>query len=84
MVISDNILIGNFITWIRDLNSAIVLEFVGPEDKMTQHLLKNKINQYAEYTQDNLESIVKEMFVIGESIPLKGGSRTLYYLEPKS
>jgi len=43
MVISDNIPIGNFITWIRDLNGAIVLEFVGPEDEMTWHLLKNKI-----------------------------------------
>ena len=84
MVISANIPIRDFITWIRGLSSAVVLEFVGPEDEMTQHLLRNKANQYAEYTRDNFESIVKEMFVIGESIPLKGGSRTLYYLEPKA
>ena len=83
MVISGNIPIRDFIAWIRGLNCAVVLEFVGPEDEMTQHLLKNKINQYAEYTQENFESIVKEMFTIGESIPLKGGSRTLYYLKPK-
>ena len=83
MVISANIPIRDFITWIRGLNSVVVLEFVGPEDEMTRHILKNKVNQYAEYTQDNFESIVREMFTIGESIPLKGGSRTLYYLQPK-
>lgn len=83
MVISANIPIRDFIIWVRGLNGAVVLEFVGPEDEMTRHLLKNKVNQYAEYTQENFESIVKEMFTIGESISLKGGSRTLYYLEPK-
>ena len=60
-----------------------MLEFVGPTDEMTQHLLKNKVDQYAEYTEDNFNSIVKEMFTIEENIPLKGGSRRLYYLEPK-
>ena len=83
MVISANIPIRDFIAWIRGLNGAVILEFVGPEDEMTQHLLKNKVNQYAEYTQGNFESIVEEMFTIGEKIPLKDGSRMLYYLEPK-
>ncbi len=83
MVISANIPIRDFVGWIRGLNSAVVLEFVGPEDEMTQVLLKNKVDQYAEYTQDNFESIVGEVFTIVESIPLKGGVRTLYYLETK-
>jgi len=82
MVISANIPLQYFINWIRGLDSAVVLEFVGPEDEMTQHILKNKVNQYAEYTQENFETIVAGMFTIVESIPLKGGLRMLYYLEP--
>jgi hypothetical protein len=83
MVITANIPLREFIEWVRGLNASAIIEFVGPEDEMTRHLLKNRVNQYAEYNQGNFEAIVNEMFKVVESIPLKEGLRVLYYLEPK-
>ena len=68
----------------RSLDSAVILEFVGPEDEMTRKLLKNKANQYDDYNEQNFLAIVQEMFVVKDSMPLKGGKRTIYYLEPKN
>lgn len=84
IVISANIPLRSFIEWLRDLNSDVVIEFVGLEDEMTKQLLKNKVNQYTDFTQENFEIIVNEMFTINEATPLKNGVRMLYYLEPAS
>ena len=83
MVISANIPLRSYIEWVRGLNAATVLEFVGRDDEMTRKLLRNKTKQHDDYTQENFEAVVGEMFVIREAMPLKGGLRTIYYLEPK-
>ncbi|HYG28434.1 MAG TPA: hypothetical protein VD906_16230, partial [Caulobacteraceae bacterium] len=84
MVISANIPLRSYIEWLRGLKAAIVLEFVGREDEMTRKLLRNKTKQHDDYTQENFERVVLEMFTIKEAMPLKGGLRTIYYLEPKA
>ena len=84
MVISANIPMRDFLAWIRSLDSDVILEFVGPEDEMTQHLLKNRVNQYTDYTEENFDSIASEMFTIVEKMPLKSGRRQIYYLQPQS
>lgn len=83
MAISANIPMREFLEWLRSLGAATILEFVGPEDEMTRQLLRNKVNQYSDYTVENFEREVKKLFQIGGQIALKGGKRCLYYLEPK-
>ncbi len=83
MVISANIPMRDFLGWIRSLGASAVIEFVGPEDEMTRRLLKNKANEYSDYTQENFEAILREMFTMVESQELKGGVRTIYFVRPK-
>jgi len=83
MVISANIPMRDYLGWIRQMNAAVIIEFVSPGDEMTKVLLQNKVNQYTDYTKENFEGIVREMFLIVDSFPLKGGNREMYFLEPK-
>jgi hypothetical protein len=83
MVISANIPLRSYIEWVRSLGAATILEFVGRDDEMTRKLLMNKTKTHDDYTQENFEAVVSEMFTIKEALPLKGGLRTIYYLEPK-
>jgi SAM-dependent methyltransferase len=84
MIISANIPMQDFLEWLRSFGAAVVLEFVGPDDEMTLRLLKNKRNAYPEYTQDKFESIVRSMFEITDSQPLKEGRRCIYFIQPMS
>lgn len=83
MVISANIPLRSYVEWVRSLDAAVIIEFVGRDDEMTRKLLKNKTKQHDDYTQENFEAVVSEMFTIKEAMPLKGGLRTIYYLEPR-
>jgi len=83
MVIAANIPLRSYIEWVRSLGAATIIEFVGRDDDMTRKLLKNKTKQHDDYTQANFEAVVAEMFTIKEALPLKGGLRTIYYLEPR-
>lgn len=83
IVISANIPMRSFLEWVRGLNSDVIIEFVCPDDPMTLHLLKNRVNQYDEYTESNFDTVAAEMFVIVEKAPLKAGLRQIYYLQPR-
>ena len=84
MVISANIPLRSYIEWIRGLCGSAIIEFVGPEDEMTQKLLQNRVNQYADFNERNFLAIAGEMFTVRDSMALKGGRRTIYCLDPKA
>ena len=84
MVISANIPMQDFLEWLYGFGAAVILEFVGPDDEMTLRLLKNKRNQYPDYTQSRFESIASSMFEIADAAPLKEGRRRIYLLLPRT
>ena len=84
MVISANIPMANFIQWLADLGTALVIEFVGREDEMVKTLLRNKDDQYDDYHVEIFERLLSEHFEIRDSRPLKGGKRSIYFALPKS
>jgi hypothetical protein len=83
IVISANIPLGEFITWLRDFDCEVVIESVGLQDDMTQMLLRNRVNQYAELEDANFERVIGEKFEIVRSQPLKGGVRKIFHLTPR-
>ena len=83
IVISANIPAREFIGWLRDFDAEVVLEWVGPDDAMTQMLLRNRVNQYQELEESNFTKIVAEQFDIVASKPLKGGVRKIFHLSPR-
>jgi hypothetical protein len=80
IVITANIPMDEFIGWLHDLGGDVVIEFVSAEDDMSRMLLRNKINQYQDYTKENFERLASQGFVIEDSLDLKGGHRTIYFL----
>ena len=81
MVIAANIPMDEFIGWLHDLGSELIIEFVTAQDDMARMLLRNKVNQYQDYTIANFERLLEPLFVTVESEELKGGHRKIYYLQ---
>ncbi|BAQ15709.1 SAM-dependent methyltransferase [Methyloceanibacter caenitepidi] len=80
MVIGANIPMAEFIDWIASLGADVIIEFVSPEDDMSQMLMRNKVNQYTDYTEAEFERLASRRFSIGAAEELKGGHRKIYYL----
>lgn len=82
MRVAANIPLPLFLDWLRSLDAAVVLEFVGRDDEMFRKLLQNKREDYADYTAGNFESEVRARFSVRDRLKLKGGLRELFALEP--
>lgn len=83
LVIGGNIPLSDFVGWLADLGSAVVVEFVTREDEMVRRLLRNREDQFSDYGLDNFERLLRTRFEVVEQSPLKGGRRVLYSLEPR-
>jgi hypothetical protein len=79
VVISANIPMRDFIEWLADLGTSLVIEFVGREDEMVRRLLANKDDQYGDYDRETFEALLAERFDIADQAPLKGGKRAIYF-----
>jgi SAM-dependent methyltransferase len=84
VVISANIPLAEFIDWLADSGTAIVIEFVGREDEMVQILLRNREDQYDDYNPATFRRLLENRFEIEAEQPLKDGKRHIYFARPKS
>lgn len=82
LVISANIPLKEFVSWLRQRHADVIIEFVSNEDDMVKMMMRNRVNQYAELTESRFEQMITESFSIIDRQPLKGGHRTLYFLTP--
>ena len=83
IVISANIPLEEFVGWLRDRNSDVILEYVGLEDDMVKMMLRGRVNQYQDLSPEMFEEIVSREFTLADKKPLKGGHRKLYFLTPR-
>ncbi|WP_265516729.1 class I SAM-dependent methyltransferase [Nitratireductor luteus] len=83
IVISSNIPLADFISWLAGLETAIVIEFVGRDDEMVQTLLANRQDQYTDYYPDTFRNLLTRHFDIEAEQSLKGGKRHIYFAYPK-
>ncbi len=82
MVIGSNIPVADFLAWLRQLGSAVVIEYVGKDDPMVQTLLLNKPDQYWDYDREPFERRLEELFEVVRREELKSGTRFLYLVTP--
>ncbi len=82
MRVAANIPLPLFIGWLGSLDATCILEYVGRDDEMFQRLIKNKQEDYADYTAESFESEVRRRFAVRDRVKLKGGLRELFLLEP--
>ena len=83
IVISANIPLDAFVDWLRSLDSDIIIEFVSAADDMSRMLLRNRVNQYKDLTENQFESLIGKSFAVIDKMTIKAGDRTLYYLTPQ-
>jgi hypothetical protein len=85
LAITDNVPIREILDWLRALDTAIVLEFVSPEDPMAQRLLAAKrAGAHPDYERDAFERRLAEAFDVRRSETLSSGTRVLYFATPRS
>lgn len=82
LVIGANIPLRQVVDWLADLGAAVVVEFVTREDEMVQQMLRNREDQFSDYDLAAFEALLPSRFTVVERVPLKGGRRIIYYLEP--
>jgi hypothetical protein len=83
VVISANIPMADFISWLASLDTALVIEFVSRDDEMVETLLRNKDDQYDDYQLEVFETLLSEHFDVRQNRPLKGGKRSIYFALPR-
>lgn len=81
LVIGHNILLPDVIDWFADLGADLVIEFVDKRDPQTQQLLRNKPDQYADYTLESFEQILSRRYHIRRRQTLPSGTRHLFHAE---
>lgn len=79
VVISANVPMGEFLDWLADLGTDLVIEFVTKDDPMVKKLLLNKEDQYRDYDPPSFEAELVRRFEIVRREELEGGSRILYH-----
>lgn len=79
LTISANIPVGDFVDWLAGLGGDLVIEFVTKDDAMVQKLLRNKEDQYHDYTLERFESCLSRAFRIQRRETLTSGTRILYF-----
>ena len=83
LVISANVPLPEVVDWLRSLDARMVVEFVHPDDPMTQRLLANKLpGQHDDYRVDVFEQLLGERFTVQRQQVLPSGTRTLYAVTP--
>lgn len=80
LVIGGNIPLPEVIDWLSTLSPEVVLEFPSKRDPMVQSLLRNKYDQYEDYSLPALEAaLTKSGYRIRNRTELPSGERTLLY-----
>lgn len=82
LVISANIPLAEFVNWLASFRAEVILEFPSKKDRMVQALLRNKRDQYDDYSRESLEEEMRRHFEIGLCESLPSGERTLYHAVP--
>jgi hypothetical protein len=82
MVITANVPVDDFVSWLAELGAHVVIEFPTREDPMVKRLLQTKDDIFDDYTLDRFEASVNRRFEIVNQQRLPGNTRVLYFLRP--
>lgn len=82
MVISANVPIDDFVSWLAELGSHVIIEFPTREDMMVKRLLQTKEDIFDDYNLESFEASIGRRFGIIDRLRLPGNTRVLYFLRP--
>lgn len=84
LVIGANVLLDELLDWLASLGGHLVIEYVDKQDPMVRALLRNKADQYGDYSQEAFERSLSARFDVLRRQALPSGTRALYYAVPQS
>lgn len=84
LVIGSNLLLSDVIDWLASLKATVVLEYVDREDAQVKQLLANREDVFSDYSRAAFDSLIEEAFVVIQRQTLAAGTRTLFWLQPKT
>jgi SAM-dependent methyltransferase len=82
LAITSNIPIADLLEWLAELGGDLVIEFPMPDDVMVKRLLRNKDQQYSDYSLEYFEASLARRFHVHERLVLASGTRVLYHATP--
>lgn len=84
LAIARNIPFEELIGWLRELETAVVIEFATREDPMVQRLLAAKREgTHADYDRSPFERVLEHSFAVERSEELSSSTRVLYFARPR-
>ena len=85
LVIGGNIPLPEVVDWLASLSPEVILEFPSKKDPMVKALLRNKYDQYDDYSLPALEAaLMSSGYQICHRMGLPSGERTLLYAVRKT
>jgi hypothetical protein len=84
LVLGANLPMAEFIGWLENLRTSLVIEFVTKADPMVKALLRNRPDCDADYEPHVFEHVLENAFRVERREALQSGTRILYYATPKS
>jgi SAM-dependent methyltransferase len=83
VAITNDVPIGEFLDWLRSLDSWVLIEFPTPDDPMVRRLVAAKRGRtHVDYDRPTFERLLAERFRIDETVELAAGTRVLYVARP--
>lgn len=79
LAIGANVPLGDVVSWLADLGSDLVVEFVTRKDPMVQLLLRNRDDHYGDYDLGVFERVLAERLDVVSREEICDGARVLYF-----
>jgi SAM-dependent methyltransferase len=84
LAISGNVPLKDFLTWLRELDTTLVIEFPTRDDPMVKNLLARKREgSHPDYHREWFDRCLEELFEVERSEELASGTRVLYLARPR-
>lgn len=84
VVIGNGVPMDDFIDWLADLKSRLIIEFVSRDDPKVQAMMRNRRDACADYDVAVFEAAIARRFRVLARETLESGTRTLVFAEPQS
>ena len=79
VVISANVPMEEFVSWLADISDQLVIEYVSRSDEKVKALLRNKVDRYSDYSREGLEINLGKYFRIVQQQEAESGNRHFYW-----
>lgn len=84
MVIGANVPLPEWMDWLAGMSSEAIVEFVAKDDPQAERLLRNKDDQYGDYSLERFEQLLNARMSIVQRQALGSGTRVLYHAVARS